>query len=303
MRLKYFAPRMCIVKLVLFSFLILSSLSVFATYQVEDELEYNGQQYFIGMQYKDYRCPIWYFPLESYIKQKKINLMKKFEPYGAGMCTACWRGYVGDYQIKDGKFFLLHLNMDPWAEQGIKEYPLSIVNPKWKSPVFADWYTGSFLLCRRIAFEWHCLVPVYKVKIKQGKVQKIADSSHWLRNVAMKSERMKNQLAAYRKQKLKPYRGWDKNLCRDFFQCIDNVKPGMTLTEVEKNMKQFDLDNKYFKAAKKLKCFADGILRFYVFKLKKDTVSPEDIFLDLVFKADLLQKMRIVFNTTPGVSQ
>jgi hypothetical protein len=137
------------------------------------------------------------------------------------------------------------------------------------------------------------------VAIKQGKVLKVADFPHWLRDAAMKSEKMKKQLAAYREQNLKPYQAWDESLCQNFFRCIRRVKPGMTLAEVEERMKMFDPDGEHFKAAKAMRVAdsgADGVLRFYVFKLKKNASSKEDIFFDLQFHSGKLKAMRIDFN-------
>jgi hypothetical protein len=265
-----------------------------------DKLEYDGQEYFIGIERKGLSRPLWCFPLNSYLKREKIALIKKLQAYQKGITSACWRGYVGDWSIRDDKFFLLRLNHDPYVSRGkARTYPLSVVNSDWKSPVFANWYTGSFWLCKRIAYEFHYIVPVYQVEIKQGKVLKVADFPHWLRDAAMKSEKMKKQLAAYREQNLKPYQAWDESLCQNFFRCIRRVKPGMTLAEVEENMKMFDPDGENFKAAKAMKVAdsgADGVLRFYVFKLKKNAASKDDIFLGLQFHAGKLKELRIGLN-------
>ena len=46
-----------------------------------------------------------------------------------GLNTACWRGYQGSWEIKDGKFFLT----------GIRgKYQLSD-----GAPIFASWFTGT----------------------------------------------------------------------------------------------------------------------------------------------------------------
>jgi hypothetical protein len=265
-----------------------------------ERLEYGGQEYLIGIERKGLSRPLWYFPLDSYLKREKITLIKKLQPYQKGVTSACWRGYVGNWSIRDDKFFLLRLNHAPYISRGkAKTYPLNVVNPDWKSPVFADWYTGSFWLCKRTVYEFHYIIPVYQVAIKQGKVLKVADFPHWLRDAAMKSGKMKKQLAAYREQNLKPYQAWDESLCQNFFRYIRRVKPGMTLAEVEENMKMFDPDGENFKAAKAMKVAdsgADGVLRFYVFKLKKNAASKDDIFLDLQFHAGKLKELRIGLN-------
>ena len=150
--------------------MLLCSLNAVATEQVMERLEYGGQEYFIGVERKGLSRPLWYFPLNPYLKREEIILIKKLQAY-----QNTSRGQA-------------------------KTYPLSVVNPDWKSPVLANWYSGSFWLCKRIAYEFHYVVPVYQVEIKQGKVLKVADFPHWLRDAAMKSEKMKKQLAAYRHQ-------------------------------------------------------------------------------------------------------
>ena len=280
--------------------LLLCSLNAVATQQLMERLEYGGQEYFIGIECKGLSRPLWYFPLNSYLKQEKINLIKRLQFYKKEMTSACWRCYVGYWSIRDDKFFLLRLDHDTYTlREKAKTYPLSVVNSDWKSPVFANWYTGSFWLCKCIAYEFYYLVPVYQVEIKQGKVLKVADFPHWLRDAAMKSEKMKKQLAVYREQNLKPYQAWDESLCQNFFRCIRRVKPGMTLAEVEENMKMFDPDGENFKAAKAMKVAdsgADAVLRFYVFKLKKNAASKDDISLDLQFHTGKLKELRIGLN-------
>lgn len=288
-------------KNLLLTLLILGTLNAFATEQVMDKLEYDGQQYLIGVELKGLSRPLWHFPLETYLKQEKVPMWERLQPYRTGMTTACHRGYVADFLLKDSKLFLLRLNSDPYIKQKAKEYPLNIVDLDWKSPVFANWYTGDFLLCKRIAYEFYNLVPVYNVQIKQGKVIKVTNFAHWLRSVAVTSEKMKKQLAAYRKQNLNPYQAWDEDLCQNFFRCFHRyrIKPGMTLSEIEDRLRMFDPDGEHIKVAKKVKIAdsgADGVLRFYVFKLKKNTQSKEDVYIDILFKADKFKEVRIGIN-------
>ncbi|MBI5208676.1 MAG: hypothetical protein HY927_01725 [Elusimicrobia bacterium] len=47
----------------------------------------------------------------------------------AVMSSACWRGYIGTWEIKDGRFYLV-------AIEG--KYSLA-----GKGPLFADWFTGT----------------------------------------------------------------------------------------------------------------------------------------------------------------
>src|SRR4051812_9271097 len=48
--------------------------------------------------------------------------------------TGCWRGYIGTWEIKDGRFFLVGLR--------------GIYKLLGKEPIFADWFTGVLKIPR-----------------------------------------------------------------------------------------------------------------------------------------------------------
>jgi hypothetical protein len=54
--------------------------------------------------------------------------------------TACWRGYVGTWKIKNDELYLVSLQEGYPRTGGI---PLDKVNPDWISPVKATWFTGT----------------------------------------------------------------------------------------------------------------------------------------------------------------
>ena len=53
--------------------------------------------------------------------------------------TACWRGYVGQWELKDDKLYLRRLNGT--LADG-KTVTLKTIFPKGPYPIFADWFTG-----------------------------------------------------------------------------------------------------------------------------------------------------------------
>jgi hypothetical protein len=57
--------------------------------------------------------------------------------------TSCWRGYFGNWKIKDNKLYLTGLN--GWIktpEENQKEIDLDYLFPN-KKKVFADWFSGE----------------------------------------------------------------------------------------------------------------------------------------------------------------
>jgi hypothetical protein len=76
--------------------------------------------------------------------------------------TACWRGYIGTWEIKDGKFYLVSLR---------GRYKLL-----GEEPVLADWFTGVLVIPRGELLQYVHLgfESVYEqemqVKIEKGVV-------------------------------------------------------------------------------------------------------------------------------------
>ena len=54
-------------------------------------------------------------------------------------CSACWRGYVGNWEIKDGKLYLIDLKFGFNEKEDLEMSDLFPGQLK----VFADWYSGE----------------------------------------------------------------------------------------------------------------------------------------------------------------
>jgi hypothetical protein len=59
--------------------------------------------------------------------------------------TACWRGYVGTWKIENDELYLVALQEGHPRTGAI---PLHKVNPQWKSPVKATWFSGTLRIGR-----------------------------------------------------------------------------------------------------------------------------------------------------------
>jgi len=88
--------------IMIFSITLLLSSNVSATQQIPDLVEYKGRYYGLHKRYEksDWLYP--FFPLTG--KFRWLN--------GKYMSTACWRGYIGYWQIKNNKLYLVKLIED-----------------------------------------------------------------------------------------------------------------------------------------------------------------------------------------------
>jgi hypothetical protein len=99
--------------------------AAYGTRQVPEKILYKGQEYQLA-------C----VPLEKYFD---ANHPKPAELRATS--TACTRGYVGTWEIKDKKLCLKSLGRFS-SSRPIQEIPFSLVFKDRKPPVEAAWYTG-----------------------------------------------------------------------------------------------------------------------------------------------------------------
>lgn len=82
------------------------------------------------------------YPLNMYRKSsaKRIALVST--------STGCWRGYVGTWEIVDGRLYLVKFWGNVQGESGLKQLGLSDIFPGYPDGVFAHRFTGE-LRCPR----------------------------------------------------------------------------------------------------------------------------------------------------------
>lgn len=76
-------------------------------------------------------------PLSAYFALGGRRPEPDFDSFG---CTALWRGYVGTWEIVDGRLYLVNLAGD--MEDG-SQTCLATVFPDYPERVFAHWYSGT----------------------------------------------------------------------------------------------------------------------------------------------------------------
>ena len=73
-------------------------------------------------------------PLEEYFSRGGIR------PEFRSTSTALWRGYVGTWEVVDGRLYLIKLDGELEDDRGVD---LSLVFPEFPTRVFAHWYSGK----------------------------------------------------------------------------------------------------------------------------------------------------------------
>jgi hypothetical protein len=91
------------------------------TAQAGERLFYKGEETWMAAE-----------PLNQYLQNR--NDIKFISP-----STACWRGYTGQWEIKDNKLYLIGLKA---YIEGYREVDLSYLFPRQKQ-VIADWFSGK----------------------------------------------------------------------------------------------------------------------------------------------------------------
>ncbi len=118
-------------KLIISTIIFLYSVSAFATAQFPDYLVYNGET-----------VSIFSNPLESFFSEQNPRPDNLFR-YS---CTACWRGYVATWEVKDGKLYLVKA-IEGTCDSNAPEIDMSKVFGR-KLPVEATWFSGVLRIPR-----------------------------------------------------------------------------------------------------------------------------------------------------------
>lgn len=110
------------------------------TAQFYENLLYNGEVFSMAE-----------IPLYDYLEQNNIIIPD-------ADCTACWRGYIGKWEIINDKLFLTSLNVLGNRNLNINSYFPG------KTKVFADWYSGEIRLPigELLEYEHHGFGSIYE---------------------------------------------------------------------------------------------------------------------------------------------
>jgi hypothetical protein len=114
------------------SLLLLPAAPAWPTAQIPGKILYEGEQ---GSLHTN--------PLESYFT--KDNPRPEF----AAPHTACWRGYIGSWEIREGALYLTDLKAWIRDREGMAApVGFEAVFPGKRTPLKADWFTGTLRIPR-----------------------------------------------------------------------------------------------------------------------------------------------------------
>ena len=122
-----------------------------ATTQIQDRLIYDCNEYF-----GDYEE----FPLEDYWSDKH----PKPECLSMGS-TACWRGYIATWEVRNGSLFLKSLVKEAMPNEDETPIPLTNVFPDANGPVLADWFSGVLECNTGETYKGMLYISIHKGKI------------------------------------------------------------------------------------------------------------------------------------------
>jgi hypothetical protein len=241
--------------------LVLCTSAAFATNQIEETVTYDGMGWTIHSLEAGGHYAWPYFPFEAYLKNKGLvfrsvveSAFKKqshvftnrcgviIKPQ-IGFCTACSRGYVAKWEIEENKLFLVEIGdmmqkfQRPSSQPALESYPLSIFDPNWKSPVFADWVTKKVLLAARVMRNGVNLdgyAKTLSIQIVQGVIKDIQGENPLSSLSAFHSHQSQRERMM---KELNPSATAYKPLLSDieikrFYKKMASLKRGMTPDEV-----------------------------------------------------------------------
>jgi hypothetical protein len=79
-------------------------------------------------------------PLDDWLLLTGADI-NDFAECWAGSSTGCWRKYIGEWEIRDGRLYLVRFSPGFWQDKVDK--PLDRLFPGFPDRVFAHWYSGT----------------------------------------------------------------------------------------------------------------------------------------------------------------
>lgn len=92
---------------------------------------------------------LYSLPFDSYIESLNPKPALRF------MSTACWRGYIGEWNIHDRKLYLTKILAQIVNDSGSNEVSLDYFFPDSNDEVFAEWFSGILRIPLSGKSEYH----------------------------------------------------------------------------------------------------------------------------------------------------
>jgi len=134
----------------LFVVLAFSSLCP-ATTQIPDRLIYDSNEYFGG--YDE-------FPLEEYWSDEHPK-----PKWLSWTSTACWRGYVARWEVRNGSLLLTSLGRHTLPNDDETPIPLQRIFPDANGPILTDWFSGVLEYTKGSKIKENVFISIHKGKV------------------------------------------------------------------------------------------------------------------------------------------
>ncbi len=153
-------------------FLAFTPLISFATGQVPDVIIFKGDT-----------LSLFSNPLEEYLKKKKTRAINHYTLESGS--TACYRGYVATWEIKDNQLYLLKIKDCHYHDEKIKR-KFDLIKEFGEKKVLAKWFNGKILIVRgkELVYFHSGYSAIYEkeieLSISDGKItnEKVIDNSN-----------------------------------------------------------------------------------------------------------------------------
>lgn len=84
---------------------------------------------------------------------KKPEVWERLAPLLSASCSASWRGYMADWELREDKLYLVALHVDPCNREP-RAVPLDTLLPGSTGPVHASWFSGRLVIPRGKEIEY-----------------------------------------------------------------------------------------------------------------------------------------------------
>lgn len=298
--------------------------SAWATMQISDKVFFAGDEYQMGCDLYSHRenyhaMRSTEYPLEDYFDARGLSFWEVFMEWSGSTSTACRRGHVATWDIQDGVLRLINLEPEPFSRRSIeslraafgltgdKQLPQDIVlpgsrinepipierlDPTWRYPVVAEWYSGDFYLTK----ENHLLkwgyrpwedIAFYHLVFSKGRLIGMKELNTLPIDVIRHSRTIDNRLDYWPSavRKINYCKLLDRDARYEFLEKVLSLRRGAPIAAVNNLLGPPDSSD----------ATDDGLRqRYYLGRIDPQREDPLDLALDLFFAADALDAIKVI---------
>ncbi|MGI5923769.1 MAG: ankyrin repeat domain-containing protein [Lentisphaeria bacterium] len=294
--------------------------SAWATMQISDKVFFAGDEYEMGdglYSHSEifYAARSRHYPLGDYLGARELSFGELFPEWTIGWCSACWRGYVATWDIQDGVLRLVNLapfglsmsiplagtflpnpskDGEPQtAAEGVRPgsrlnepIPIERLDPTWRYPVVADWYSGDFYLTKRNYLS-RGDIAFYHLVFSKGRLTRMKELNTLSLDLIRHSESLDERLSYWPSavRKINYCKLLDEKASDELIKKVLSLRRGASVAAVNSRLGPPDSSA----------AADDGLRqRYYLSRIDPQREDPLDLALEFVFVADALDAIRVV---------